>query len=90
MTAPAASSHARLPPLEPGSVESLLGQMADLVLFLSPMQDITAMRAWGSLAGSACPRWVGRSFAEILSRDSRSKLESLFRTDAAAAPEAVR
>ena len=90
MTAPAASSQSRLPPLEPGSVEALLGQMADLVLFLSPMQDITAMRAWGSLAGSACPDWVGRSFAEILSRDSRSKLESLFRTDAAAAPEAVR
>ena len=90
MTGHIATSLAQLPGLDPPSVEALLGQMADLVLFLSPMQDIKAMRAWGSLADSACPDWVGRSFAEILSRDSRSKLESLFRTVAGVSPETVR
>ncbi|MDP2085777.1 MAG: hypothetical protein Q8K20_11315 [Gemmobacter sp.] len=90
MTGHASASLSQLPGLDAPSVEALLGQMADLVLLLSPMQDITAMRAWGSLADKACPDWVGRSFAAILSRDSRGKLETLFNSDLGKAPETVR
>jgi hypothetical protein len=90
MSGPLGVQTTYLPDLDAGSVEALLGQMADLALFLSPMQDITSMRAWGSLAEVACADWVGRSFAEILSRDSRSKLESLFRAEAGRAPDIVR
>lgn len=90
MSGPSATPFVQMPGLDAGAVELLLGQMADLALFLSPMQDITAMRAWGSLADVACTDWVGRSFAAILSRDSRSKLESLFRADAGRTPDIVR
>jgi len=80
----------QLPDLDSRAVELLLGQMADLALFLSPMQDVIAMRAWGSLAEVACADWVGQSFAAILSRDSRSKLESLFSVDSGRTPDIVR
>jgi hypothetical protein len=84
------SSDPHLPGLAPGAVEALLGQMADLVLFLSPMQDIIALRAWGALAEVVCPDWVGRSFAAIVSRDSRPKLAMLFADDAARAADSLR
>lgn len=84
------SSASRLPGLESAAVEALLSQMADLVLFLSPMQDIIAMRAWGPVADVVCPDWVGRSFASVISRDSRPKLAALFAADAARAIDTLR
>lgn len=80
----------QLPGLDSETVENIVGQMADLVLFLSPLQDIVAMRAWGALADVACPDWVGRSFAEVLSRESRSKLAAIFAADAAATQDPLR
>ena len=85
-----ATAPSQLPGLDPVTVDNLVGQMADLVLFLSPLQDIVAMRAWGSLASVACPDWVGRSFARVLSIESRSKLGAIFATDAATAPDTLR
>lgn len=84
------SSTSSLPGLESAAVEALLSQMADLVLFLSPMQDIIALRAWGSVAEVVCPDWVGRSFASIISRDSQPKLAALFAEDAARADDSLR
>lgn len=84
------SSASRLPGLDAPAVEALLGQMADLILFLSPMQDIIAMRAWGPVAEVVCPDWVGRSFASVIARDSRPKLAALFATDAARAEDSLR
>jgi hypothetical protein len=84
------SSASRLPGLESAAVEALLSQMADLVLFLSPMQDIIALRAWGPVADVVCPDWVGRSFASVISRDSRPKLAALFAADAARADDTLR
>ena len=80
----------QLPGLDAPAVEALVGQMADLVLFLSPMQDIIALRAWGGLADAVCPDWVGRSFAAVLSRESRSKLAALFDGDATRADDSLR
>ena len=84
------ADQSRLPGLDPETVDIVMGQMADLVLFLSPLQDIIALRAWGVVAEAVCPAWVGRSFAEVLSQESRGKLPAIFAADAATSADPLR
>lgn len=81
---------ASIPGLGPSKVGAVLSQMVDMVMFLSPMQDIQEVRSWGALADFRCDAWEGESFASVLAPDSRSKLAGILETDAAQAPETVR
>jgi hypothetical protein len=79
-----------MPDLDPLKVGAVISQMVDMVMFLSPMQDILEVRTWGALADFRCDTWAGQGFATVLAPDSRSKLAMVLETDATVAPDAVR
>ena len=63
----------------------VLAQTADLVFVLDAENRIEAVHAFGAMAEAVCPRWTGKSLAEIPGVDSRPKIPLLLADNAARA-----